>query len=351
MLHSECNDGLCDFDDLELDAGMAGFQESFSLNRKSEIRDLSFGISPTHSSDSGVDNLEDYLFEFENSACFSSEWWEEGHLDNGAMHDVTDGFPWLEQHKRGELMGKLRMPMKTKLEEAIDEDHCYTNKVLENPSSANTAISVLQVGKQSFRDTQAPINIKGAKRAASTKMTDDTFEEMTLKSTLDRCANRNAVMAKLNRERKKRYVNNLESEVSTLRNKNASLSEENQNLKVSISKCREELAYLQNVLGNQSMLSSVIKAVSGIRGVNLKGTVNTSTGKNSTEDKSSSRVDKDIPTNGDKPQKLLKEDTVKGEQYPIPLTSIGNGVCLHVQQENVSIEFCHHCSAHATSSK
>ena len=358
MSYSECNDGLSDFDDLELDAGMAWFRESLSLNSKSEIHDFSFGISPTHSSDSGVDNLEDYLFDFENRACFSNEWLEEGHFNNDAIRDATDGLPWMEQHNRDKLMGKLKVRRKTKLEETIDEDHCYTNRVLENHSSDNTTINVLQVGKQSCRGSQALMDMKrlsshpfeGTKRAASTKKTDENLEEMTLKSTLDRCTNRNAVMARLNRERKKRYVNNLESEVSTLRKMNSSLSEENQNLKVSISKCREELAYLQNVLGNQSMLSSVIKAVSGIAGVNLKGIVKTS-GKNNADDKNSTTVDKDIPANGDKSQKWLKEDTINGEQYPTSANSIGNGVCLHVQQENVSIEFCHHCSAHATASK
>lgn len=359
MLHSEWKDRIFRFDDVVSDAYTVGFQESSPMCNFSQLEDLSFGVSPTHSLDSGVDNIEEYLFDFENKSCFSNDLWEEEHSDDN-MVDVTNDLCSLGLRKEDESKSNLRMIKKSKLEETIEEDHCYTSKRFGSDSlDSKTTIDVLEVGMQCCQDNQVLLHKANqiARQASAEKENnrfmksgcEDPLEGMTLRSTSDRCNNRNAVMARLNRERKKRYVSNLESEVGTLRKQNTSLLEENQNLKTNVSKCREELAYLRNVLENQSMLSSVIQAVSGIPGVNLKGIVNASSGKNKIEEKTSTSLDKDTYACGHKKQKLQNEENYIGKDTSQSFSSKQSGVCLHVQQENVSIQFCHYCSAHATS--
>ena len=361
MLHSASTDGLYDFDDMEVNADIAGFGDDLLLPSKSEIHDLCLGISPTHSSDSGVDNIEEYMFDFENISCYSNDLWKaEGRSFEDGMVGVSDDISQLERLKESEIWSHFKIPRRTKLEETIDEDHCYTSRVPEDHSLQSVATKALHMETQNNTGKQAsyskvielpsPCSMLESDKAELTERTnEEMLEELACKSTSDRCGNRNAVMARLNRERKKKYVSNLESEVSTLRKQNASLSEENQNLKVSISDCREELAYLRNVLENQSMLSSVITAVSGVVGVNLKGIVKASNDKNKFGDKRSISANKGIAIGSNRSQQYHKAESENGEQNSAPFISEGNGVCLHVQQENVSIEFCHHCSAHATS--
>ena len=359
MLRSGWKDGISSFNDVVSDADIVGIQEGLPMYSFPQLEDLSFGVSPTHSLDSGVDNIEEYLFDFENKSSFSNDLWEEEHSDD-YMFDVANDLCSLGLCKKEEPKSSFRINKKTKLEETIEEDHCYTSRGFESDSlDSKTSIDVLQVGIQGNQGSQilSSTATQMARRASTEKEnknfvkngSEDALEGMILRSTSDRCSNRNAVMARLNRERKKRYVSNLESEVGNLRKQNTSLLEENQNLKTNMSKCREELAYLRNVLENQSMLSSVIQAVSGIAGVNMKGIVTASGGRNKIDEKTSVSADKDEYACGHKKQELQNEKKYIGENTSQSFNSKQSGVCLHVQQENVSIAFCHYCSAHATS--
>lgn len=330
--------GLGEFNLAEFDAEMTGLNESISMFTKSDGSSFCLGISPTHSTDSGVDNIEEDMFDFENSSSYSENWWGDLPEDSCASYTLPDTIP-----SRKEEKSPLIRSRKCRLEEVIDEDHCYTSKeILTSSGQTNgpmAAMSATADVKNKYSSGHALLKttektndlmmMQGMDSKECNEKGGKIFEKISVEDASDRCNNRNAVMARLNRQRKKRYISNLESEVSTLRQRNTSLLAENRDLKVSMSKCREELAYLRNVLENQSMLANVIKAVSSVPSVNLKGVVNTSGKRHEDENRAVNDLHR--------------------ANSPMDTISNPSGVCLHVQKENVSIEFCHHCSSHARS--
>lgn len=348
-------DGLCDFDMTELDADMAEFREQLSIYTEADGKDLFFGISPTHSSDSGVDNIEEDMFDFESNSCYSQH--SLGSFDGNSSDEVKKDGAWMtSKPTKSPMRSRILTSERSKLEMAIEEDHCYTSK--EMPASECEVTgklgSSLVTGKNvnlsnqvvAARMEEIPEKSGMEDMRKPVKEISEYVEKIVVEDASDKCNNRNAVMARLNRQRKKRYVNNLESEVRSLRKQNTTLLADNQDLNLCISKCREELAYLKNVLENQSMLSSVINAVSKVPGVKLRGVVDASSANTDGGRKGSYQLSQGKANS--------KEDD--GDDSCEGLSTVGSlvktgGVCLHVKQENVSVEFCHYCSNHAMSNK
>lgn len=75
------------------------------------------------------------------------------------------------------------------------------------------------------------------------------------------CSNRNAVMARVNRERKKMYVQSIEQKLKTLDQENKILKGRILEQDQRVEKLNEEVAYMRNVLKNQTMVSSLLKAL------------------------------------------------------------------------------------------
>lgn len=75
------------------------------------------------------------------------------------------------------------------------------------------------------------------------------------------CSNRNAVMARVNRERKKKYVESIEQKLKTLDQENKSLKSRIIEQDKKMEKLNEEVAYMRNVLKNQTMISTLLKAL------------------------------------------------------------------------------------------
>jgi len=133
---------------------------------------------------------------------------------------------------------------------------------------------------------------------------------------------KNAEMARLNRQRKKKYVASLESEIKSLRGQNAKLSQLKIKQESKIEKLEDEVSYLMSVIRNQTMLSSVLKAVSNVPGVKL--------GEGSGPSDHRPRFVEKIPGK----RIPFKEDSDK----------FNGGVCLHVSENKVSLEFCSKCN-------
>lgn len=128
---------------------------------------------------------------------------------------------------------------------------------------------------------------------------------------------KNAMQAKMNRERKKAYVAQLEKETKELRDENITVKTELQNLKEEKCSMQEEINYLQNVIANQSTLSTLLKNI-GATSLSLTASF--------TKDRKREREE--------------EQETAKKVKYQPP----GGGVCLHVENKNVSLEFCSRCS-------
>ncbi|XP_045673877.1 CREB/ATF bZIP transcription factor isoform X2 [Phyllostomus hastatus] len=137
-----------------------------------------------------------------------------------------------------------------------------------------------------------------------------------------------AAAARLNRLKKKEYVMGLESRVRALAAENQELRVENRELGKRVQALQEESRYLRAVLANETGLARLLSRLSGV-GLRLTTSL--------FRDSPAGDHDYALPV-GKQQQDLLEEDDSAG------------GVCLHVDKDKVSVEFCSACARKASSS-
>ncbi|XP_053174135.1 CREB/ATF bZIP transcription factor isoform X2 [Scomber japonicus] len=138
--------------------------------------------------------------------------------------------------------------------------------------------------------------------------------------------NKNAIAARLNRLKKKEYVNSLEKKVGVMSVENNILKQENSQLTKRVQELEDETRYLRAVLANESMLGQLLSRLSGVNGMKL----------------SSSLFQGPDPNDHDY---ALPRKRVKVEEK-----ETSGGVCLHVDRNHVSVEFCTKCAESASTS-
>ncbi|KAM5246139.1 CREB/ATF bZIP transcription factor isoform 1-T2 [Ctenodactylus gundi] len=137
-----------------------------------------------------------------------------------------------------------------------------------------------------------------------------------------------AATARLNRLKKKEYVMGLESRVRGLAAENQELRAENRELGQRVQALQEESRYLRAVLANETGLARLLSRLSGV-GLRLTTSL--------FRDSPAGDHDYALPV-GKQRQDPLEEDDAAG------------GVCLHVDKDKVSVEFCSACARKASSS-
>ncbi|XP_060930345.1 CREB/ATF bZIP transcription factor isoform X1 [Limanda limanda] len=138
--------------------------------------------------------------------------------------------------------------------------------------------------------------------------------------------NKNAIAARLNRLKKKEYVNSLEKKVGVLSTENNVLKKENCQLTKRVEELEDETRYLRAVLANESMLAKLLSRLSGVNGMKLSSSLFQGPDSN----------DHDY---------ALPRKRVKVEEK-----ETSGGVCLHVDKNHVSVEFCTKCAESASTS-
>ncbi|XP_041860147.1 CREB/ATF bZIP transcription factor isoform X2 [Melanotaenia boesemani] len=138
--------------------------------------------------------------------------------------------------------------------------------------------------------------------------------------------NKNAIAARRNRLKKKEYVNSLEKSVDVLSTENTALKQENSQLTKRVEELEDETRYLKAVLANESMLAQLLSRLSGVNGMKLSSSL--------FQGPSSNEHDYALPR---KRVKVEEKET-------------SGGVCLHVDRNHVSVEFCTKCAASASTS-
>ena len=135
---------------------------------------------------------------------------------------------------------------------------------------------------------------------------------------------KNAIAAKQNREKKKLYMSSLENEAATLKAEMTILKQQNKDLESCNARLEKEVSYLKAVLANQSTLSSLLAKIPTTEGVHLTSSFNR--GKRATR-------------SGD--DDLCASLSTKRAKFDEQMVA---GVCLHVANDHVSLEFCAECS-------
>ena len=156
----------------------------------------------------------------------------------------------------------------------------------------------------------------------------DATADHIMRAVNDR-SRKNAVQAKMNREKKKAYIQGLEKDIESLQKENSALKVEKKQMNNQISRLEDEVHYLRNILANSSALSGLLKNINGVKGVKLSSS---SLGASNYSENNS-----DCSTSSN--HKYIQQNLRKA------------GVCLHVNDGEACIEFCAQCSSKANQNR
>lgn len=269
--------------------------------------EISTSLSPAHSLDSGVDaGMEDFL------ADFPSTWKDE--LEDFSLNDED------------------LLDLEALLRENIPAMEPPAGKETINASYGT--LSVLNPTTKANVQTALP---KGKKVLPSEE------EQAIIEKN-----KKNAIAARENRQKKKKYVEGLENDVKKLQEDNRTLKTRNERMTTMIRKLSDEVKYLRSVLANESTISLLIKSVAATPGISLTSSLMQSSQSEEEGTASKTCEGKKYSTRSRKrhasevvevtPSKRTRNSTNPG------------GVCLHVSHGKVSLEFCAKCQMIASKS-
>lgn len=137
---------------------------------------------------------------------------------------------------------------------------------------------------------------------------------------------KNAVQARINRQKKKAYIQGLEDQVEALSRENEVLKKDSKKFQKERDTLEEEVKYYKSVLANDSQLAVLLQNIGNVSNVRFTTSFDVSR-------KRSLALDHDYGV-GSSSKKRKTHPDVK----------MSGGVCLHVDKDNVSLEFCSKCS-------
>ena len=216
-------------------------------------------------------------------------------------------------------------------------------------------------------EKRVPQKSKPTSTKSKCKTSITVFEEGVRKTVEG--PNRNAVMAKLNRERKKQHMSHLEKKVGLLGTENDALKKQNVCLRKKVSILARELQYVKGVLANQSALAGLLNNIQAT-GLEFHSSMPVARVKQDPElhVKNEMLESAEVPLS--KRRKGLNDhdycleissrlesnaencdDFAVGhsneDDEKVPVVPNASGVCLHVSGRSVSLEFCSKCSGNA----
>ncbi|CAN8001879.1 unnamed protein product [Ixodes hexagonus] len=150
------------------------------------------------------------------------------------------------------------------------------------------------------------------------------------------CMSKNAIAARENRLKKKLYVNKLERSVRALTSENAELKRRTRDMAVEVEDLTEEVRYLKSVLANVDEISALVRNIRTAK-PNVLTSLKTAGKRGPAEDHDY------VGSNGG-------GGGVKGSACAVSGPG-GNGVCVHVADGTLSLEFCHRCASQSKKAK
>ncbi|KAM4610203.1 CREB/ATF bZIP transcription factor [Polymixia lowei] len=184
-------------------------------------------------------------------------------------------------------------------------------------------IGLSELGMYNIKDHDS--GIEASTSPSPERISSDS--KMKRQSQSGHLINKNAIAARLNRLKKKEYVNDLENKVGFLSTENHMLKQENSQLTKRVEELEDETRYLRAVLANESMLAQLLSRLSGVNGMKLSSSLLQAPNSNHDHDYA------------------LPRKRVKVEEK-----ETSSGVCLHVDKNHVSVEFCTKCAESASTS-
>ena len=203
------------------------------------------------------------------------------------------------------------------------------------------------LGIQKQKKTSDPKNvIKAAYTVHFNEKVTNVSLERSKNGPLKTTIKTQAEKAKEQRQRKKKFVQELQDTIDELKQEKAGLQQVNTQLNDKIGSLQEEISYLKGVIANQSELAKILRSVANIPGISI----NCSVLKNDQGEMGKNNKRKCVPAG--KKGVNLSDENAKKRRMDIEVNGeLENnaGVCVHVQSGKVSLEFCPECSKKAKS--
>uniref|UniRef100_A0A1A8BGF4 CREB/ATF bZIP transcription factor n=1 Tax=Nothobranchius kadleci TaxID=1051664 RepID=A0A1A8BGF4_NOTKA len=209
-------------------------------------------------------------------------------------------------------------PAGTELDDLL-EDFKWTLE--KEDSSSLFDIDLSDLGDYTVRDQNSGFDVSAA---SSPERSSSESRMKNRHNQSRRVINKNAIAARLNRLKKKEYVSSLEKQVGLLSVENTGLKQENSQLTKRVEELEDETRYLRAVLANESMLAQLLSRLSGVNGMKLSSSL--------FQGPDSNDHDYALPR---KRARVVEKQT-------------SGGVCLHVDKNHVSVEFCTKCAESAS---
>ncbi|ESO09873.1 hypothetical protein HELRODRAFT_167691 [Helobdella robusta] len=147
---------------------------------------------------------------------------------------------------------------------------------------------------------------------------------------------KNAILARENRSKKKKFIEGLTYTVNDLKNENKILRQKCFKSDAIIFSLRKEINYLKNVITNQSTLSTLLRHIPGLLQENFNDSVKDDVIDIENVDDSESNS-----------SEILLNASMQGRQTQGTTSDMSCGVCLHVANNVVQLELCSACNTEA----
>jgi len=187
-----------------------------------------------------------------------------------------------------------------------------------------------------------------------------------------RCESRNAINARINREKKKAYIASLEAEIQELREENKKDMERMAAQTASLTSLKLEVNHLRGLLSNSKYIGALVSKLSEVTGL----PVTSSLARSTSQDRNART--RSVPSGFNHP--IAKNDVVLGSalelcpevpdntdslfqsfdtdfnfdpteflpcDYSDPETDGSFGICVHINQSRLSVEYCGVCNERA----
>lgn len=272
---------------------------------------IASSLSPAHSIDSGVDaGVEDFL----------------ANLIPTSWRDEFEDFSWKYDEDLKDL-------------EALLSENFTTNE-LSPTKEANNRVS----RTVSVLNPTTKANVQFTK-GEGMQLSDDSEQAIFERNK------RNAIAARENRQKKKKYVEGLENDVAKLKEENKTLKTRNESMSKMVIKLSDEVKYLRSVLANESTISLLLKSVAATPGISLTSSLmQASGGKGEETDCESTNRKQGERQYVTRSRKRQSEDVVDATPSKKSRDTTPGGVCLHVNNGKVSLELCAKCEKKAMQS-
>lgn len=215
---------------------------------------------------------------------------------------------------------------------------------LKKKNSAGKSLSKVDSVSNGGKSTKSKTESKTAVKNVSSSTIEPQKSPTTVKSQAEK--------AREQRERKKKYIQELQDNIAELKKDKADLQRVTAELNDKLEALRDEIRYLKGIITNQSELARILRSVANTPGISISCGILQDC-EQGNDGKTNKRKYGDTPNNSGKKGVNLHQENSKKRKVDKKATgemsAVDAGVCVHVQSGKVSLEFCAECSKKANS--